>query len=153
MSGTMEKRSMEMVVENSAGVLARVAALFGRQGYNIDELTVSQIGDDGFYKLIITTQGDPVIMEQMVRQARRLVEVHSARLEDAAFTLRRELLLVTLEPNDQQRIEILELCKSYRAAIADITQDSLVLEMTGSPDQTADFLTRLHSYQIGRAHV
>ena len=142
------KAVLALLVENNAGVLVRVATLFGRRGYNIDSLTVSETNDPGISRITITTQGDHNIINQIVQQTQKLVEVRAVRIEDVSNTIQRELLLVKLHTNESQRSQIKEICEIYEAKIVDLTKTSLIIELTGKPGKIDAFLDVLAPYEI-----
>jgi len=143
-----EKVALAMLVENNAGVLARVALMFGRRGFNIDSLTVSETNDPGISRITITTQGDQKIIEQIVLQTQKLIEVRAVRVENVEGDILRELLLVKLSTTDDQRSRILEICQIYKADIVDLTKSSLIIELTGKPTKVDAFLDVLSPYRI-----
>ena len=147
-SQPISKAVLALLVENNAGVLVRVATLFGRRGYNIDSLTVSETNDPGISRITITTQGDQNIINQIVQQTQKLVEVRAVRIEDVSNAIQRELLLVKLRTNERQRSQIKEICEIYEAKIVDLTKDSLIVELTGKPGKIDAFLDVLSSYNI-----
>ena len=145
---TPSKAVLALLVENNAGVLVRVATLFGRRGYNIDSLTVSETNDPGISRITITTQGDQSIINQIVQQTQKLVEVRAVRIEDVSNAIQRELLLVKLRTNERQRSQIKEICEIYEAKIVDLTKSSLIIELTGKPGKIDAFLDVLAPYDI-----
>ena len=132
------KAVLALLVENNAGVLVRVATLFGRRGYNIDSLTVSETNDPGISRITITAQGE----------TQKLVEVRAVRIEDVSNAIQRELLLVKLRTNERQRSQIKEICEIYEAKIVDLTKSSLIIELTGKPGKIDAFLDVLAPYEI-----
>ena len=147
-SQPISKAVLALLVENNAGVLVRVATLFGRRGYNIDSLTVSETNDPGISRITITTQGDQNIINQIVQQTQKLVEVRAVRIEDVSNAIQRELLLVKLRTNEHQRSQIKEICEIYEAKIVDLTKSSLIVELTGKPGKIDAFLDVLAPYDI-----
>ena len=147
-SQPISKAVLALLVENNAGVLVRVATLFGRRGYNIDSLTVSETNDPGISRITITTQGDQNIINQIVQQTQKLVEVRAVRIEDVSNAIQRELLLVKLRTNERQRSQIKEICEIYEAKIVDLTKSSLIVELTGKPGKIDAFLDVLAPYDI-----
>ncbi len=145
---TGQKVVIAMVVENNSGVLARVALLFGRRGYNIDSLTVSATNDPSISRITVTTQGDAHVIEQIILQTQKLVEVRAVRVEDISNTIQRELLLVKLATSQTERSQIMEVCEIYKAAVVDLTKGSMILELTGKPTKIDAFLEVLSSYHI-----
>ena len=142
------KAVLALLVENNAGVLVRVATLFGRRGYNIDSLTVSETNDPGISRITITTQGDAGIINQIVQQTQKLAEVRAVRIEDVTNAIQRELLLVKLRTTETQRTHIKEICEIYEAKIVDLTKTSLIIELTGKPGKIDAFLDVLAAYEI-----
>ena len=144
----ISKAVLALLVENNAGVLVRVATLFGRRGYNIDSLTVSETNDPGISRITITTQGDQNIINQIVQQTQKLVEVRAVRIEDVSNAIQRELLLVKLRTDERQRSQIKEICEIYETKIVDLTKSSLIVELTGKPGKIDAFLDVLAPYDI-----
>lgn len=143
-----EKVALAMLVENNTGVLARVALLFGRRGFNIDSLTVSETNDPGISRITVTTQGDQKIIEQIVLQTQKLIEIRAVRVENVENDILRELLLVKLATTEAQRSRILEICQIYKADIVDLTKSSLIIQMVGKPGKIDAFLDVLSPYRV-----
>lgn len=148
MEPQQERVALAMLVENNAGVLARVALLFGRRGFNIDSLTVSETNDPGISRITVTTQGDQKIIEQIVLQTQKLIEVRAVRVENVSNDIQRELLLVKLATTEEQRSHIMVICQIYQADIVDLTKSSLIIELTGKPSKIDAFLDVLSPYHI-----
>lgn len=144
----LKKAIIVLLVENNANVLTRVAMLFGRRGYNIDSLTVSETNDPTISRITITTRGDDRIIEQIVLQTRKLVEVKAVALEDENEAILRELLLVKVKADESQRSAIREICDIYKASIVDFSPQSMVCELTGKPSKINGFLDVIKQYEI-----
>ena len=145
---TQQQTVLALLVENNSGVLARVANLFGRRGYNIDSLTVSETNDPGISRITISTHGDEHIIDQIMQQTLKLIEVRAVRIEDVSNAIQRELLLLKVRTTDEQRIHIKEICEIYAAKIVDLNRDSLIVELTGKPGKINAFLDVLSPYDI-----
>ena len=143
-----KKAIIAMLVENNANVLTRVSMLFGRRGYNIDSLTVSETNDPLFSRITITTQGDDRVIEQIVLQTKKMVEVKAVQLEDENEAILREMLLVKIAADESMRGPIREICDIYKASIVDFSASSLVCELTGKPSKINGFLDVIGKYQI-----
>ncbi|MDR1131219.1 MAG: acetolactate synthase small subunit [Oscillospiraceae bacterium] len=143
-----KKAIVALLVENNANVLTRVSMLFGRRGYNIDSLTVSETNDPAISRITITAQGDDRIIEQIILQTKKLVEVKAVRLEDENEAILRELLLVKLEADEAMRAAIREICDVYKAGIVDFSAESIVCELTGKPSKINGFLDVIGKYRI-----
>jgi len=122
--------------------------LFGRRGYNIDSLTVSETNDPTISRITITTRGDDRIIEQIVLQTRKLVEVKAVSLEDENEAILRELLLVKIAADESQRAPIRDICDIYKASIVDFSPQSMVCELTGKPSKINGFLDVVKKYEI-----
>ena len=144
----LKKAIIVLLVENNANVLSRVAMLFGRRGYNIDSLTVSETNDPTISRITITTHGDDRIIEQIVLQTKKLVEVKAVSLEDENEAILRELLLVKIAADENQRAPIRDICDIYKASIVDFSPQSMVCELTGKPSKINGFLDVVKKYEI-----
>ena len=136
------RHTIAVVVDNEAGVLARVIGLFSGRGYNIESLTVAEVDPvERLSRITIVTSGTPMIIEQIKNQLDRLVPVHKVRdltIEGAA--LERELALVKVRGTGEKRVESLRIADIFRARVVDATIESFVFEMTGSTDKLNAFI-------------
>ena len=137
-----------LLVENNANVLSRVCMLFGRRGYNIDSLTVSATHDPTVSRITISAIGDERIIEQIILQTRKLVEVKAVQIEDEGHAILRELLLVKIAADESKRSGIREICEIYKASIVDFSSSSMVCELTGKPSKIDGFLDVIAQYNI-----
>jgi acetolactate synthase-1/3 small subunit len=145
--------TISVLVENEAGVLARVIGLFSGRGYNIDSLTVAPVDDTRTRSRInVVTSGTEMVIEQIKAQLDRLVPVH--RVEDLTIEgphLARELALIKVIGEGEKRSEALRLADAFRARVIDATTRSFVFEMTGNPDKLDAFLELMRP--LGLAEV
>jgi acetolactate synthase I/III small subunit len=137
-----ERHTLSILVDNEAGVLARVIGLFSARGYNIDSLTVAEISDSHTVsRITIVTSGTPAVIDQIHAQLERLVPVHSVRdLTSEGPHVERELALVKVVGTGEKRIEALRLAEVYRARVVDATTQSFVFELTGASDKVNSFI-------------
>ena len=134
--------TISVLVDNEAGVLARVIGLFSGRGYNIDSLTVAEV-DDGAHKSRITvvTTGTPMVIEQIKAQLGRLVPVH--RVVDLTVetdSVERELALIKVSGRGEARVEALRMSEAFRARVVDATPNSFVFELTGRTEKIDAFI-------------
>lgn len=126
-----------MLVDNEAGVLARVIGLFSGRGYNIESLTVAEVDHAAHTsRITIVTSGTPQVFEQIAAQLGRLVPVH--RVVDWTVQkpgIEREMALVKVAGAGEKRVEALRLSEAFRARVLDTTHTSFVFEITGAPDK------------------
>lgn len=145
---TQKKVILAMLVENNSNVLARVSMMFGRRGYNIDSLTVSTTNDPSISRITLTAVGDERVIEQIILQTRKLVEVKAIQVEDEETAILRELLLVKINANESQRAGIRDICDIYKASIVDYSTETIVCEITGKPSKINGFLDVIGKYGI-----
>ena len=139
---TIERHTISVLVDNEAGVLARVIGLFSGRGYNIESLTVAEVDPaEQLSRITVVTSGTPMIIEQIKNQLDRLVPVHKVRdLTKEGAALERELALVKVRSSGEKRVESLRIADIFRARVVDATIESFVFEMTGSTDKLNAFI-------------
>ena len=134
--------TISVLVDNEAGVLARVIGLFSGRGYNIDSLTVAEVDQDAHMsRITIVTSGTPQVIEQIKAQLGRLVPVH--RVVDLTVecdSVERELALVKVTGKGDARVEALRMSEAFRARVVDATPDSFVFEITGNSEKIDAFI-------------
>ena len=138
----IERHTIAVLVDNEAGVLARVVGLFSGRGYNIESLTVAEVDHAAHTsRVTVVTSGTPDVIEQIEAQLRRLVPVHSVtNWTTAAPGVERELALVKVAGAGEQRAEAMRLSEVFRAHVVDTTHTSFVFEITGTPDKIDQFV-------------
>lgn len=144
----MKREVVSIYVENKANVLTRVVSLYGRRGFNIDSLTVSATNDPDISRITIAFEGDNLTLQQIVAQTEKLEVVRSIKTLGNVDSFFRELLMVKIKADKQIRSEIKEIVDIYRAKIIYLTQEEMVLELTGSPDKLDAFMNMLGNYEI-----
>jgi acetolactate synthase I/III small subunit len=139
---SVERHTISVLVDNEAGVLARVIGLFSGRGYNIESLTVAEIDPvEKLSRITVVTSGTPMIIEQIKNQLDRLVPIHRVRdLTIDGPSLERELALVKVRGTGEKRVECLRIADIFRARVVDATIESFVFEMTGSTDKLNAFI-------------
>ncbi len=137
-----ERHTIAVLVDNEAGVLARVIGLFSGRGYNIESLTVAEVDPEAMLsRITVVTSGTPMIIEQIKAQLERLVPVHRvADLTVDSPYLERELALVKVKSRGEKRIEALRIADIFRARAVDSTSDSFVFEISGSTEKLDAFI-------------
>lgn len=135
-------------VENKAGVLARVAGLFARRGFNIESLAVAPTDDERFSRLTIVVGVDAAPMEQVVKQLDKLVNVVDIRELNSAASVERELMMVTVRADPAIRGQILDLVRIFQATVLNVGYDEIMVSLTGSPSRVDDFEDLLRPYGI-----
>jgi len=154
----IETHTLAVLVDNEAGVLARVIGLFSGRGYNIDSLTVAEVDHAGHRsRITVVTTGTPQVIEQIKAQLGRMVPVHQVNdLTVEGPAVQRELALFKVGGRGEARIEALRLAEIFRANVVDSTLESFVFEITGTPekiDAFADLMRPLGLSDIARTGV
>ena len=139
---TVETHVIAVIVDNEAGVLARVIGLFSGRGYNIESLTVASVDAAGaLSRITIVTSGTPMVIEQIKAQLDRLVPVHRVcDLTQQGKFVERELALIKMCGTGEKRVESLRLADAFRARVLDTTLQSFVFELTGNSEKISAFV-------------
>ncbi|MCR6632719.1 MAG: acetolactate synthase small subunit [Magnetospirillum sp.] len=138
----IERHTIAVLVDNEAGVLARVIGLFSGRGYNIESLTVAEVDNrEQLSRITIVTTGTKMIVEQIKNQLRRLVPVHKVSdLTIEGAHVSRELALVKVAGTGEKRVESLRIADIFRANVIDATNESFVFEVVGATDKVDAFI-------------
>jgi acetolactate synthase-1/3 small subunit len=145
---TIKQHVVSALVENRAGTLSRVSGLFSRRGFNIDSLTVGETDDPTISRMTIAVTGELRILEQIVKQLEKLVDVIAVRGLDDATCLRREIMLVKIGADEKNRPAVLEIAGIFRARVVDVSQTTITIEATGNMEKLNGLLLLLRSYGI-----
>jgi len=141
--------TISILVRNKPGVLVRIALVFARRGYNIESLVVStDVADGEFSRMTITCSGDPVTLEQIIKQVTKLIDVVHAFDHTGQAVYETEVGLVKLKCAITERTEILQIAELYSAKVVDYGVDSLILRIVGAKEKLDVFLDLLRTYQI-----
>ena len=140
--GEVKFCTISVLVDNEAGVLARVIGLFSGRGYNIESLTVAEVKPkENLSRITIVTSGTPMVIEQIKAQLARLVPVH--RVSDMTMEgpyVERELALIKVSGTGEKRVESLRVANIFRAHVVDATNESFVFEIVGDADKLNAFI-------------
>ena len=142
------KHTISILVENHAGVLARVAGLFARRGFNIDSLAVGVTEDEKISRITIIADGTAYTLEQIEKQLNKLIDVIKVRHLPAEELLSRELVLIKVACQPSQRAELISLAEIAKAKISDITVNTMTLELSDSVPRIKNFEELLRPYGI-----
>lgn len=125
------RHTISVFVENKFGVLARIAGLFSARGFNIDSLSVGETIDPTVSRMTIVSKGDDQIIEQVIKQLRRLIEVIKVIDLTQSDFVEREMVMIKVQANQSNRAEILRITDIFRGKIVDINPYTMTLEVTG----------------------
>jgi acetolactate synthase-1/3 small subunit len=140
--------TISILVANEPGVLVRIAQVFARRGYNIDSLVVSPSKEGTSSRITITAEGDPETLDQIIKQASKLVDVLHATDHTGENVIDKELALIKVKAQDETRTGILQLCDHFKAETLDFNHESLVIQVTGSTEKLDAFVEMLDQYGI-----
>ena len=144
----MRHAVFSILVENSAGVLSRVAGLFSRRGYNIDSFSSGVTADPRYTRITIVASGDEQILEQIEKQLAKLEDVLDIKKLEPDNSVTRELIMVKIRAKDTDRQAILNVTEIFHGKVVDVTHDSMIIELTGKQAKLDSFLDLLQGYEI-----
>ena len=144
----MSKVVLSILVNNTSGVLSRVAGLFSRRGYNIDSLTVGETEDPKYSRMTVAVTGDDIVLDQIKKQVNKLEDVKSVKELAGQHSVYRELVLVKVRATKDDLQIINSIADIFRGKIDDISYDSMIIEMTGSKEKIDVLIQRLNGYGI-----
>ncbi|MFR2988137.1 MAG: acetolactate synthase small subunit, partial [Faecalibacillus sp.] len=144
----MDRLVLSLLVENNPGVLNRVAGLFSRRGYNIESISVGQTNIKGMSRMTVVSTGDEQILTQIEKQLGKLVEVVEIEKLEPDDSVYRELVLIKVDANADQRTNINSIVDIFRAHIIDVSPTSLIIEVTGNTRKVNQLLTMLYGFNV-----
>ncbi|HCG04910.1 MAG TPA: acetolactate synthase small subunit, partial [Desulfovibrio sp.] len=139
---------LSVLVENEPGVLSRVAGLFSGRGFNIESLNVAPTLEEGVSLMTITTSGEEQIIEQIVKQLRKLVTVIKVVDFIDVSAVEREMMIVKVQADDARRAEVLRIADIFRCKVVDVSLNDLTLEATGDHGKVQAILSLLARFGI-----
>lgn len=142
------RHTISVLVENKFGVLTRIAGLFSGRGYNIDSLNVAPTHDGTLSRMTIVTSGDDATVEQIVKQLNKLVDVVKVHQYGQGDYIDRELVLIRVKAEPQNRAEICQMAELFRAKVVDVQQENLTIEITGGEAKIEKFIFLLKGFGI-----
>jgi len=142
------RHTLVVLVENNPGVLAKVAGLFGRRGYNIESLVVSETENKKVSRMTIVVDGDDKIIEQVTKQLHKLIDVIKVNDVTSQETVDRQLLLIRVSTDTTTKMEIIQLMDVFRARIVSIGRKSLTIEATGDEAKIQAIINSLRPFGI-----
>lgn len=144
----MKRRVFSLLVENRAGVLGRVSGMFSRRGYNIDSLTVGVTENPEFSRMTVVAYGDELTLDQIEKQLLKLEDVISVDILRSGSSVCRELILIKVKANREEKQQIISLVDVFRANIVDVAPDSLMIEITGNAGKIESFIKLMDGFEI-----
>lgn len=149
------KNVISIVVKNNSSVLARISSLFGRRGFNIDSLSVSATDDPHISRITVVAQSDESGLAQIISQTKKLQETISVQALDENKSVFRELSLVKVLTANGNFFDkfVIEQCDKFGAIVVDVTEKSMIIELTGTSDKIDLFMSALSDNQKDKGFV
>ena len=144
----MHRKVLQLLVDNTSGVLSRISGLFSRRGYNIESITAGVTADPRYPRITIVTSGDDEILDQIEKQVAKLVDVRDIKELRPGESVYRELALIKVKVSADRRQGVISVVDIFRAKIVDVSKDSLIIELTGNQDKIEAFIDLLDGYEI-----
>ena len=146
----MQRKVFQLLVDNTSGVLSRIAGLFSRRGYNIESITAGVTADPKYTRITIVTSGDEAILEQIEKQVDKLVDVRDIKELEPDDSVYRELALIKVRVSADKRQEIIALADTdtFQGKIVDVHKEAMIIELTGNQKKIDNFLELLEGFEI-----
>jgi len=144
----MSRHTLSVLVENKPGVLARIAGLFSRRGFNIDSLAVGPTEHSEISRMTIVVNVEDSPLEQVTKQLNKLVEVIKIVELDGSASVSRELLLVKVKADATTRGQVLEVVQLFKAKVVDVATDAITVQVVGNQDKLEDFLRIVEPFGV-----
>ena len=148
MDKTLKREVISILVDNHYNVLSRVVSLFGRRGYNIESLTVSATNNPEISRVTVVFNGTEQSLHQIITQTEKLEVVRDIFTLETENSLYRELLLAKIECDKHDRSALKEIVDIYRGKIVDLSKNSIIVELTGTPEKLDAFMEMINCYDI-----
>lgn len=144
----MRRMVLSILVENTSGVLSRVAGMFSRRGYNIDSLSVGETHNPAISRMTVAVTGEELTLEQIEKQLNKLEDVIEIKELADGESVCRELVLVKVKADISERQAIIAVADIFRAKIVDVAKESLMIELTGNQSKINAFIELLDGFEI-----
>ena len=145
----MKQRTLSILVDNTAGVLSRLSGLFSRRAYNIDSISAGVTADPRYTRItVVATGDDDLVLDQITNQVRKQVDVRDVKVLDPKNSVNRELMLIKIRCEAEERQNVISLADVFRANIIDVGRHSLIIELVGGASKLSAFLELLYGYEI-----
>ncbi len=142
------KHTIAVIVENKSGVLARIAGLFSRRSFNIDGLSVGATDNPEYSRMTITVHGDEDVLEQVIKQLSKLINVIRVSELNPVESVERELAVIKVNADKDSRNEIVQIVDIFRAKIIDVSARSMIIEVTGDEEKVDAIVHMLRQFGI-----
>jgi acetolactate synthase-1/3 small subunit len=142
------KHTIAVIVENKSGVLTRIAGLFSRRSFNIESLSVGATDNPDYSRMTLSVQGDEEVLEQVIKQLSKLINVIRVSELEPGESVERELAIIKVSADKENRSEIMQLVSVFRAKIIDVSSRSMIIEVTGDETKVDALVLLLRQFGI-----
>jgi acetolactate synthase I/III small subunit len=142
------KHTIAVIMENKPGVLTRIAGMFSRRSFNIDSLSVGATDNPDYSRMTITVHGDEEVLEQVVKQLSKLINVIRVSELEPSESVERELAVIKVNADKENRSEIMQIVNIFRAKIIDVSARSMIIEVTGDEEKVDAIVLLLRQFGI-----
>lgn len=142
------RHTIAVIVENKSGVLTRIAGLFSRRSFNIDSLSVGATDNPEYSRMTLTVHGDEDVLEQVIKQLSKLINVIRVSELEPAESVERELAVIKVNADRENRGEIMQIVEIFRASIIDVSARSIIIEATGDEEKIDAIVQLLRQFGI-----
>jgi acetolactate synthase-1/3 small subunit len=139
---------MLIIAKNTNGIIARIMSLFNRRGYYVKKMTAGATNIPDHARLTLTVEGDEEILDQIQKQVYKIVDVVKVKIFPAEGTIKRELMLIKIKSNNENRAQIIQIAEIYRGNVLDVGPNSLVIELTGDVAKLGGFVDMMKNFGI-----
>lgn len=144
----MQRKVIQLLVDNTPGVLSRISGLFSRRGYNIESITAGVTADPWITRITIVASGDDEVLDQIEKQVEKLIDVRHIKVLGPDDSVYRELCLIKIKVSPLERQSVISITDIFRANIIDVAAESLIIELTGAQTKIDAFIGLLDAYEI-----
>ena len=137
-----------IIAKNTNGIVARIMSMFNRRGYFVEKMTAGVTNLTGHARLTLTVKGDEEILDQIQKQVYKIIDVVKVKVFPEEGTIRRELMLLKVKSNSENRAQIIQIAEIYRGKVVDVGPNSLVIELTGDVGKLGGFVESMETYGI-----
>jgi acetolactate synthase-1/3 small subunit len=139
---------MLIIAKNTNGIIARIMSLFNRRGYYVKKMTAGATNIPDHARLTLTVEGDEEILDQIQKQVYKIVDVVKVKIFPVEGAIKRELMLIKVKSNNENRAQIIQIAEIYRGSVLDVGPNSLVIELTGDVAKLSGFVDMMKNFGI-----
>lgn len=141
-------RELMIIAKNKDGIVARIMTLFNKRGYFVNKMTAGITNIEGYARMTLSVEGDVDDLDQIQKQVHKIIDVVKVKVFPDEGVIRREMMLIKVKADDDTRPQILQIANVYRGNVIDVSEESVVVELTGDVQKLQGFVTFMKKYGI-----